>query len=478
MSIRLRLAISHAILAVSVFVLVGSIIYIFFEQAVRNDVDERLVRRSQEVSRVYIEAGAVARDPLPAGDTGWTRIFSVTGELLAETPVTGDFNVLDQAGFDQALAGERTYHTVPSASAKRRVYYSPVILSDGVQVVIEVSSTMEPTERALALARRFFLIAGTISLPAGLFAGWWMARQALIPVNELTAAVGRLASTGEYGRRVPEPQYDDEIGRLARTFNDILNRLTVLLDRQQALVADTSHELRNPLMVVRGNLDLLVHDLPADQRLEAVTEARDEVDRMARLVGDLLFLADADTESSIERVPIDLDEVVAEIVDDARMVGPDRNIVLDANDPVVVMGDAERLRQLIWNLVENAIRYTPPGGTVHLALHRRARVAEISVTDTGIGIPEEHLPHIFDRFYRVDRGRSRAVGGTGLGLSIVRQVADLHGGHVRVRSIPGEGSTFTVFLPATTATTARPRPGSWPIGTPSRADPTAPRKRS
>lgn len=447
MSIRLQLAISHALLAVSVFFLVGGVIYVIFERAARSEVDESLSERASLVEETILAAGDALAVPEPEGGTGRVRIFTPGRELIADAPSTGIDQVLDRAAFDAALADGRQHTTVEFNGGNRRVGYHPIMVNGSTTMVIEVSESLEPTERALWLARVMYMVAGVLALPAGLLAGWWMARQALIPVNRLTAAVGTLAATGEFGQRVPETGGRDEIGQLARTFNDILERLTVVLDRQQTLVADTSHELRNPLMVVRGNLDLLVHDLPADQRLEAVNEAREEVDRMARLVGDLLFLADADTQGSIHRRNVELDDVLAEIVQDAQMVNPDHIIDLNANDPVLVLGDEERLRQLIWNLVENAIRYTPAGGKINLALRRRSRVAEILVSDTGIGIPEEHLPHIFDRFYRVDRGRSRALGGTGLGLSIVRQVAETHGGHVRVRSIPGIGSTFTVYLP-------------------------------
>lgn len=450
MSIRMRLAISHSILAVSIFVLVGGVIYLFFERSVRNELDDSLDARATEVGRVLQTTGDVDSVPNLPGGTGRARVFSPDGQLLGDSPVIGDDGPFAPQSFAGALQGERHTATVPFSGGSRRVLYYPVEEAGEVLAVIEVSESLMPTERVLAQARRSFLIAGTLALPAGLLAGWWMAREALVPVNRLTAAVGMLAASGEFDQRVSQPGADDEIGRLARTFNDILERLTVVLDRQQTLVADTSHELRNPLMVVRGNLDLLVHDLPADQRQEAVNEAREEVDRMARLVGDLLFLADADTEGSIYRSHVELDEILADIVHDARMVSPNHSIRLVGNDEVSVLGDAERLRQLVWNLVENAIRYTPADGTILLSLNRRARIAEISVTDTGIGIPDEHLAHIFDRFYRVDRGRSRAVGGTGLGLSIVRQVAETHGGRVRVHSTPGKGTTFTVFLPITT----------------------------
>jgi two-component system, OmpR family, sensor kinase len=456
MSIRLRLAISHAILAVSVFLMVGGMLYLLFESSVLAEVDDSLRDRAMEVEQAITRAGSFQAVPPPAGGTGRVRIFSPSGELIAEAPVIGMEEVFSPGSFTSALQDGAQTTTVEFDSGNRRVHYEPITEDETVQAVIEVSESLQPTERAISMARLFLLIAGSLALPCGLLAGWWMARQALIPVNRLTDAVGTLAATGEFSQRVPHPTGDDEIGRLARTFNDILERLTVVLDRQQTLVADTSHELRNPLMVVRGNLDLLVHELPADQRLEAVTEAREEVDRMARLVGDLLFLADADTLGSIDRSNVELDDILAEIARDASRVNPEHIIDLNANDPVIVLGDAERLRQLIWNLVENAIRYTPDGGTINLALRRRSRVAEISVSDTGIGIPEEHLPYIFNRFYRVDRGRSRALGGTGLGLAIVRQVAETHGGHVRVRSIPGIGSTFTVFLPLSEQSESQP----------------------
>ncbi|CAN5326802.1 hypothetical protein BH23CHL1_BH23CHL1_25800 [soil metagenome] len=447
----MRLAISHSILAVSVFLLVGSLIYIYFEQSVRAEVDESLNARATEVGDAIRETGDFSAVPPSAGGTGRARVFSLDRQLLGESPSVRDSQIYSPANFDSARTGTRRETTVPFAGGNRRAIYYPIEVDSEVQAIVEVSESLVPTERALNQARISFLVAGTLALPAGLLAGWWMARQALIPVNRLTAAVGTLAASGEFDQRVAQPGADDEIGRLARTFNDILERLTVVLDRQQTLVADTSHELRNPLMVVRGNLDLLVHDLPADQRQEAVTEAREEVDRMARLVGDLLFLADADTAGSIQRAHVELDDILAEIMHDVQMVSPGHIVQLEANDEVSVLGDAERLRQLVWNLVENAMRYTPAGGTIILSLRRRARVAEIGVTDAGIGIPEEHLSHIFDRFYRVDRGRSRALCGTGRGLSIVRQVAEAHGGQVRVRSTVGVGTTFTVFLPMTEA---------------------------
>lgn len=447
MSIRMRLAVSHSILAICLFIIAGGLIYFFYERTLLSAIDDDLEQRATSIGQIIHASGGVLAEPTTSDGAGRVRIFGPDGQPLNDLARQGNGLPLSRAGLNAALAGEPAFVTTGEDAARRRVFYLVAPETGPPVAVIEVSETLRPTDRSIQRSRIALLIAALFAVPAGLLAGWWMARQALVPVNKLIAAVSTLAASGKYGERVPEPETNDEIGRLARTFNDILGRLTVVLDRQQALVADTSHELRNPLMVVRGNLDLLVHDIPPDQRQEAATEAREEVDRMARLVDDLLFLADADTEGSIDRRNVELDEVMAEVFADAHALSPGHNIHLNANDPVLVLGDEERLRQLIWNLVENAIRYTPAGGTINLALRRRAGVAEVLVSDTGIGIPEEHLPHIFNRFYRVDRGRSRAVGGTGLGLSIVRQVAETHGGHVRIRSIPEIGTTFTVYLP-------------------------------
>lgn len=447
MSIRMRLAISHSILAICLFIIAGGLIYFFYQRTLLSTIDSDLERRASNVGRIIEASAGMFTEPASSDGAGRVRVFDPVGEPLSDLADRSDGLPLSREGLQAALAGNPGFVTAGEDTDKRRIYYVAVPETGDPIAVVEVSEALWPTDRAIRQSQIALLIAGILALPSGLLAGWWMARQALVPVNRLIAAVSNLAASGKYGERVPEPETRDEIGRLARTFNDILGRLTIVLDRQQTLVADTSHELRNPLMVVRGNLDLLVHDIPLDQRQEAADDAREEVDRMARLVDDLLFLADADTEGSIDRRQVELDEVMAELFSDAQSLSPEHNIHLNANDPVRVTGDEERLRQLIWNLIENAIRYTPAGGTINLALRRRSGVAEILVSDTGIGIPEEHLPHIFNRFYRVDRGRSRAVGGTGLGLSIVRQVAETHGGHVRIRSIPEIGTTFTVYLP-------------------------------
>jgi heavy metal sensor kinase len=379
------------------------------------------------------------------------RVLALDQQMIIASSNAATRFPIDPDAFERAARGRSVSHTTTVSGTRVRVLYRPLRLGEEVRAVIQLGESLDTTERTLAEIRTMLIIGGVITLAAGLFGGWWLTRQSLRPVQRLTETVAGIAETGEFSRRVPEPAVHDEIGRLALTFNDLLDRLQLLLDRQRALVADTSHELRNPLMVLRGNIELLGLDLPPADRSEAATESIEEVDRMTRLIQDLLFLADADAEKSIQHEDVALEALVAAIAEDAVLIATrddgTRNVVLEANDPITVKGDAERLRQLIWNLVENAVRYTPAGGTINIALRRHGPVAELTVSDTGIGIPPEHLAHIFERFYRVDTSRSRELGGTGLGLSIVRQIAEAHGGQVRVRSTVGEGSTFTVALP-------------------------------
>jgi two-component system, OmpR family, sensor kinase len=467
MSLRARLTIGYGVLFLLALMLLEVALYLVLRQTLQAQVDQALQERAEQVQRSVmirgqadLSAESISADVFvlsPSTGAELTspgihiRVFDTEGfPLAASSGIAMQFPV-DELAINAAARGTATIRTVQVGTAPVRVMYAPLELGGSIRGVLLLGESLAPTNRTLAEIQTLLITGGAVALFAGLVGGWWLTRQALRPVVVLTDSVAGIAASGQFDQRVPEPVVLDEIGRLAMTFNDLIARLNQVLDRQRALVADTSHELRNPLMVVRGNLDLLVHDLPPQERRDAIDDAREELDRMTLLIQDLLFLADADTGETIERHDVALEEIVARAASDAARIAAhedgDREVVLEANDPITIQGDPERLRQLVWNLVENAVRYTPPGGSVIISLRRRGPVAELTVSDTGIGIAPEHLPYIFDRFYRVDTSRSRALGGTGLGLSIVRQISEAHGGQVRVRSTPGDGSTFTVALP-------------------------------
>jgi len=230
------------------------------------------------------------------------------------------------------------------------------------------------------------------------------------------------------------------------TFDQMIERLHRFFQSQKNFVADASHELRTPLTVIRGNVDLLERNMSEEDRRESLRAIKAESSRMSKVVSDLLLLAEIESGQIEPAERIALKGLVLDEAKRAQPLAGNHKIITGRLEDISITGDAYRLKQLLSNLVNNAIKYTPEGGTITLSLFREGEWACLEVSDTGIGIPPEHLPHMFDRFYRVDKARSRAGGGTGLGLAIVKGIAEQHGGKVSVVSELGKGSTFTALL--------------------------------
>jgi len=305
---------------------------------------------------------------------------------------------------------------------------------------------------------------------ASLGVGWVVAGRVLRPIGRITAVARDIQAT-DLSRRIELPGPDDELKQLGDTFDAMLARLDAAFAAQRQFVADASHELRNPLAIIRTNVDVALADPRADPEdlRHTITVVKRASDRMARLVDDLLALARRQ-EPILEHEPVDLGAAVAEASDDFVVPAAARNIVLDrAIAPgVVVTGDRDALKRAVANLLENAVRLAPQGSRIRLATGSEGDQAWIAVADEGPGIAPEDQPHVFDRFWRADKGRSRADGGTGLGLAIVRQIAEGHGGQVRLRSKVGVGSSFVIWLPvaASSSPEPAPRPPASPAPTP------------
>jgi signal transduction histidine kinase len=302
---------------------------------------------------------------------------------------------------------------------------------------------------SVAVYGRLLLLAAGLASIATFLLSWLLARRALSPVAALTA--GAIAQSRTFSRRATDGGDRDELDRLSSTFNEILGGQEEAYQAQQRFVAAVSHELRTPLTVVQANLELLQHGAPRmseEERTEAVGEAFTEATRMARLVADLLTLARADAGVPLRRQPVELDRVLLDVVGEVRHLGRGQRLEVTAFETVVVQGDADRLKQLLLILVDNATKYTAAGGRVTVSLQLVGGVAVFIVGDSGVGISPEEMPRVFERFYRADQARSRDAGGTGLGLSIARWIAEEHGGTVELVSAPGTGTTATVRLPA------------------------------
>ncbi len=290
-------------------------------------------------------------------------------------------------------------------------------------------------------ATRITLVALGILALAG-FASWLTANRLVRPIRALTAATKR---TAEGDRTARVDGGSGEIGELARSFNAMSEKLAETERQRQALISDVAHELRTPLGTITGWLEATQDGL-AEPDPHLVGMLLEESLLLQRLVDDLHDLAQADAGTlRLHPEPIALDDVVDQVVNAQQ----NRSVLLRAETtPVHATADPVRLRQALGNLVANAVRYTPAGGEVVVRLFREGPDAVIEVTDTGTGIAAEDLPHVFDRFWRADKSRSRSTGGSGLGLAITRHLVEAHGGTVSVTSVLREGSTFRISLPA------------------------------
>jgi len=354
----------------------------------------------------------------------------------------------DTAGFEAV-----SYFTVGGAGDGDR-YRVRASIEDGATGMLVVASSLADVDSTL---HRLLLIEALVTLLVigGIAAlGLWVVRLGLRPLGEIEVTAAAIAS-GDLSRRVERAEERTEVGRLGLSLNAMLGRIETAFRAQEAserklrrFVADASHELRTPLAAVRAYAELF--DRGAATRPEDLDRSMKgisrESERMSVLVDDLLLLARLDDGRPLERVPVELDEVVGEAVETAHAVDPDRSIELSA-EPAVVVGDRVRLRQIVDNLLANVRAHTPADTAVSVTLTRVNGSAEIAVTDSGPGLDAEHLAHVFERFYRADASRARASGGVGLGLAIVAAVAEAHGGTVSASSEPGGGSTFRIAIP-------------------------------
>jgi heavy metal sensor kinase len=314
---------------------------------------------------------------------------------------------------------------------------------------IAVGRSTTDIDESLAGLIRTLVIAGPLTLVLAGAGGIFLAQRALKPVDQITRTAHEIEES-DLSRRIPV-QSKDELGRLAATLNKMIERLEKAFKRQKQFTSDASHELRTPLAVIQAESTLaLSKERTADEYKQSLEIVSNESMLMAKVIDQLLTLARADSgKEQLSFEEIDLSELLAGVAANAEILCRDEGLEFrsDLMDNILVSGDRAKLRELFLNLLDNAIRYSPDGGKISLTLRRVKEMAVISIADTGIGISEEDIPHIFERFYRVDKARSRVENGAGLGLAICKYIAEIHGGRIEVISRLGEGSTFSVWLP-------------------------------
>jgi heavy metal sensor kinase len=318
--------------------------------------------------------------------------------------------------------------------------------------VLEIARPEREVRAALSQLIVLMAIAIPLLLLIAVVGGLFLAGRALDPIDRITRAAQSIGAE-DLSRRLDLHPSPDEVGRLATTFDRMLDRLDRAFRRQQQFTADASHELRTPLALLTSQVDVALERprRPAEYR-QSLASIREDATRMGQLLSELLTLARADAgQESLSREPLALDLLVDDVVATLTPLAETRGAHLehqpDASEPVMIAGHQTRLTQLVVNLVDNALKYTLAGGTVTVTVGQEGGQATLRVSDTGIGIAPEHLPHLFERFYRIDQARTRTAGGTGLGLALAEWIVHAHGGEIGVASQPGHGTVFTVRLP-------------------------------
>ncbi len=466
MSIRTRLTLWYVGLLALLLNVFGAALYTTVYITSYQEVDRQLQQRANDIQASLATVLTLQEDPwavlrrgglfLPTADVFasggiFVQLSTTDGTILSRSEnLANQRLIIPQEQLDRVKLGE----TVPSDftvnRTRLRAYVAPIVTRSG-QVVgyIELAQSLQQVDNTLRDLATLIIISIAAGLAIAAIGGWLIAGNILEPIDRITMAAQKITRARDLGRRIQVPPTKDEVGRLALTFNEMLSRIEELFRVQQRFVADVSHELRSPLTAVRGNLDLLKRGAAQDPEERAlVLDAIDsETARMSRLVSDLLLLARQDAGVPLAKHPIELDTLLLEVYRQAQLTAKGVRLTLGAEDQAIIVGDRDRLKQVLLNLLDNAVKYTPQGGEVTLALTKDERWVKIAVQDTGIGIAPENIPNLFDRFYRVDKARSRDAGGTGLGLAIAKSVVDAHNGKLTVESEPGKGSTFTVWLP-------------------------------
>lgn len=354
---------------------------------------------------------------------------------------------LDSSGLHGSIP---IFRDVNRGGARLRVYSVPLVVGNRLEGFLQIGTPMDVVNATQQTLLEVLLIGTAITIMAAGLAAWLSSRQALHPLDNVTKTALQITSADDLSRRIPySGSPNDEVGQLVAAFNQTLSRLENLFSTQRRFLADVGHELRTPLTVIKGNVGLMRKIKDFDE--ESLVTIEDEVDRLTRMVGDLLLLAQAESgKIPLANEVVELDTLLLEVLNQMQVLAHDKvKLNLGNIDQVLVCGDRDRLKQVVVNLLGNSINYTPKGGEILVGLGKVSDRAQLTVTDNGPGIPAEDLPHIFERFYRGEKSRTRQKEGKGfgLGLSIAYWIVRNHGGRIEVNSTVGRGTTFCVWLP-------------------------------
>jgi len=452
MTLRLRLTLLYSTLMGGILLTFGAAVYVIISVLLLNQVDETLANTAgdiMEVTRVnsMAEIDVITLPPLDMTSNVYIQLWSEDNKIRNESPSIANLtSSLDPIGL---RAGQPVYRENTIQNVHLRVLSVPLRSGHHSVGILQVATNLSVVDSARRDLLDILLISTIISALAAGVGSWLVLGSVLSPLGAATETALAINRADDLSRRIPyDITSNDEVGNLIEAFNQTLERLENLFTSQQRFLADVSHELRTPLTVIKGNVDLMRHMKQFDQ--ESLSSIDEEAGRLTRLVGGLLLLTQADSGKLILHVePIALDTLLLEVFQEMHILAGNKvHLKIATIDQIQFKGDRDRLKQVLLNLVANAIQYTPQGGDVLMGLARVGDQARIIIRDTGPGIASDDLPFIFDRFYRAEKSRTRSSSpGFGLGLSIAKWIVENHKGTISVESKEGMGTTFAIWLP-------------------------------
>jgi heavy metal sensor kinase len=461
-SLRFQLVAWYAGLLTGCFVLIGAVTYVALQSSLVGALRETQLRRARQIGQLLLDEMRSSGEArvgeeiqaryAPDLNGRFVRIARSDGSLLylCNAPKDQTFVPTELPLFLWSSRTEAARQVPLSGGRKMLLTAREVQTPGGARYLIETGAPMDDVQAHLRQWLRFLLVVLPVVAALALGGGSFLVKRALLPVDKIAATAERISSQN-LSERLPVARTGDELERLSIALNHMVQRLDDAFQYSRRFMADASHELRTPLTVLRGELESSIQEPTlAPEWRERLGSALEEVERLANIVEGLFAISRLDAgEAAAEWVKFDLARLAAATADQMSLLAEDKSIRVTcaAAEPVWVEGDQARLKQVVVNLLDNAIKYTLQGGVVALTVSAINSNAVLEVADNGIGIPAEALPRVFDRFFRVDKARSRELGGAGLGLSIVKSICTAHHGRVEASSLPGQGSRFRVELP-------------------------------
>jgi len=465
-SLKFQLVVWYVGLLTCCFVLLGAGAYAVLRGYLIGALKQSQFRRARQISQLVLQAaerhsltnvGAeVEARYAPGLNERLVRVSRSDGEVIyvSDAPASQSF-VPSALHVSPWPARIETSQTVALSDGRALLVTSRAVqVPGGGRYLVETGALMDDVQADLKQWLTFLAVGLPVAALVAMIGGYWLVKRALAPVDRIASTAERIGSHN-LSERLPVAQTGDELERLSLALNHMIERLDQAFQHSRRFVADASHELRTPLTVLRGELESLTQaPRPDSEWRERMGSALEEVERLVNIVEGLFAISRLDAgEAQAEWVKFDLARLAAATTDQMSLLAEDKNITLNcaATKDVWVEGDRARMKQVVVNLLDNAIKYTPSGGKVALTVSAQDSKALLEVADNGVGIPSEALPRVFERFFRVDQARSREQGGAGLGLSIAKSICTAHHGRVEAFSAPKQGSIFRVELPLASA---------------------------